>query len=102
MAVTRATREPLPHWVNETQAAVLRSYEGGEFAHLLDASTASAFQEGLGGCGDGLLRFLMVELAESEGVDSVEEGLRRVNMAVDQLRAIADTLASKIFNESAG
>lgn len=102
MAVSSVTREVLPHWVNETQAAVLRSYDEGEFAHLLDESTPAAFQGGVGGCGDGLLRFLMAELAESEGVDSIEEGLRRVNAAVDQLRAIADALANRIFNEAAG
>ena len=102
MAGLRSVQQPLPHWVNESQAQVLLSYCDGEFAHLLDESTAAAFEASVKSCGDGLLRFLMVELADSEGVDSMEEGLRRVNVAVDQMRSLADALASRVFDRAAG
>lgn len=102
MCAARQSAQERPHWVNETQEQVLRSYCEGEFAGLLDEVTAARFGGAVAACGDGLLRFLLTELADSEGVDSVEEGLRRVNAAVDQLRAVADVLANQVYNTAAG
>lgn len=94
--------EALPHWVNASQAIVLGSYCNGEFSHLLDCKSADSFDAALQECGDGLLKFMVRELAESEGVDGLEEGLRRLMVAVDQLGSVADGMASRLFSESVG
>lgn len=43
-------------------------------------------------CGDSLLTFIMNELAESEGCDSVEEAVSRMNVAIRQIEQVRDAL----------
>lgn len=92
--------EPLK--LSESQAVVLASFCKGEFAHLGDARTVEEFERGIKACGNGLLRFVMQELSDDEDGGSVECGLDRVNAAVDELRNLADALASKVFDKAAG
>lgn len=71
---------------NSIQKHVLGNYAGGELAHL-------ASQVDLDHAGDGLLRYLMVELSEKEGCDSEVEGIRRLNSIITQLQDVVASLA---------
>jgi hypothetical protein len=99
--MTGAVDQP-PPWINKVQAQALASYCDGEFKHMLDEHTVQAFEASVAECGDGLLKFLMQELSASEGADCMEEGLRRVAAAIDELRVVADRMAAKVFSEAAG
>lgn len=69
--------------LNAWQTAVARTYGAGDYAYLAQQGGISS--EDLETCGDTLFRFLMVELADSEDCDSLEEAIRRVVKAHDQL-----------------
>jgi len=75
-------------FINGSQAAALSVYATGDFQHLAEAESEEAFVDDYETSGDGLLRFLMVELADKEGCDSVTEGLNRVQAAIDDLEAV--------------
>ena len=97
---TKSAVVQAPSWINDSQAQALASYCGGEFRHMLDERTAAAFDSSVENCGDGLLKFILRELSETEGVDGLEEGLRRISSAVDQLRVVADGMAGRVFRDS--
>lgn len=64
--------------MDEFQKIVAESYEGGEFNSDQNPEDA----------GDGLFKFLITELSESEGCDSVEEALRRLSVIGRQIHEV--------------
>lgn len=64
---------------------VARFYEGGEFLHV-------ASWEDVENCGDGLFRFLVVELSPDEDCHDAEEAIGRLQRAVEQLVALEEKL----------
>lgn len=69
--------------LNTWQMAIVRTYGDGDYAYLADRGNISSSD--LEDCGDTLFRFLIVELANSEDCESLEEAIRRVGRARDQL-----------------
>ncbi len=63
---------------DEHQTFVIKYYVNGEFDHLEPDDIPE--------CGDGLLKFLLTELSESEGCDSIEEAARRLDGAIRELQ----------------
>ncbi|CDQ09229.1 conserved protein of unknown function [Acidithiobacillus ferrivorans] len=76
---------------NEIQQRILQEYQDGEFANLCEPD---ATEEDLENCGDGLLIFVIHEVADSEDCDSVNEAYKRISRAendlCDILKIIAD------------
>ena len=60
------------------QKVVAESYEGGEFRSDIHIES----------CGDGLFKFLMTEISESEGCDSLEEAQRRLTTIQRQVEEV--------------
>lgn len=86
-------RKPMPALhLSAGQGVVLATYCGGEFSHLADAVTQQEFDEQLAEVGDGLFRFLMVELAQSEDCRTVQEALSRVETAIRDLEEVSAAL----------
>lgn len=75
-------------FINAAQAACLALYAQGDFEHLLHAESEEAFVEGCNQSGDGLLRFLMVELSTREDCESLTDALQRTQQAIDDLQAV--------------
>lgn len=73
----------MPITLNDWQKAIARTYGGGDYAEFADNGVMTALD--LDACGDTLFRFLILELADSEGCDSLEEAIRRCGSARDQL-----------------
>lgn len=67
---------------NEIQQKILKEYQGGAFAHLCEPD---ATEKDLENCGDGLLIFVIHEVADSEDCDSVKEAYDRINRATEDL-----------------
>jgi len=80
MATTPKTA-PAP--LNASQKQIARSYGGGDYAHFAEKGAFRAAD--LDTCGDALFRFLMVELADSEDCDTLEEAIRRCESARQQI-----------------
>lgn len=78
--------------LNDAQLVVLKTYAGGDFAHLSEVKTKQELGEELEKCGDGLLRFLMVELASSEDCGSIEEANNRIYKAIRDLQTVESAL----------
>lgn len=76
--------------LNAWQRAIARSYDGGDYSYLADQGEVS--RDDLAGCGDTLFEFQMVELADSEDCDTLEEAIRRVGRAREQLDAAIGVL----------
>lgn len=72
---------------NKYQTIAAQTYAGGDFAHCESLSEAKQI-------GDTLFGFVMVELADSEGCDSLEEAIRRMENALDDLRGVYNALES--------
>lgn len=64
--------------LNAYQRAVKATYANGEFAHVKSIDDAHDV-------GDTLFAFLMVELSDREGCDSVEDAAQRLESAIKQL-----------------
>lgn len=82
--------------INAAQAACLKLHANGDVSHFIDLETEEEFFEAVDECGDGLLRFLVVELADKEGADSVTEALNRVAVAIEELQAVRSALESHL------
>lgn len=79
-------------FINAAQAQCLKTYEGGEFAHLLEQPSEETFMKACKECGDTLLVFLMIELSAAEGCDSETEAASRLDKAIEQLQAVRNSL----------
>ena len=77
------TTHTTPVMLNVWQKKIACSYGGGDYADLAEKGEMNA--ENLDGCGDTLFRFLMIELADGEDCDTLEEAIRRCESARQQL-----------------
>ena len=71
------------------QRIVADSYEDGEFSHVNSLTGASEM-------GDGLFRFLLAEISESEDCDSQEEAMRRLHNARRQIEEVMQAFDDKM------
>ena len=74
---------------NPIQEKILKDYQYGEFAHLCEPD---ATEEDLEHCGDGLLVFVINELANSEGCDTVDTAYDRIQRGIKDLSEILDII----------
>ena len=72
------------HGWSPLQQLILAEYENGEFSHITP--------EMLDDCGDGLLRFLMMECSPGEDCLSHKDAEQRITTAIRQLFEISDNL----------
>lgn len=85
---------------SDAQLLVLKSYAGGEFAYMAEPeqgalgglTPAQVRQALMDDCGDGLLRFLLVELSKVEDCDSLDTAVLRIDKACDDLREVAQAI----------
>ncbi len=70
--------------MNSYQTVVARTYGLADFSDFPERAT---WREDLDDCGDGLFRFLMVELADAEDCTSKAEALQRLNNAAREIAA---------------
>lgn len=69
--------------LDENQKIVAENYCGGEFSY------ADEVKDPLGrDYGDGLFRFLLVELSHAEDCDSKEEALKRLSNIINQIEEV--------------
>jgi hypothetical protein len=71
--------------LNAWQRAIARTYGGGDYAHFTEQLEVS--HEDLADCGDTLFEFLVIELSDQEDCEDLEEAIRRMGQARDQLDA---------------
>jgi hypothetical protein len=87
-------------FINKAQATCLEKYAQGDFAHLLEIESQSEFKDAIENCGDGLLRFLIVELSTSEDCDGTATAFNRVSTAIADLEKIKEALDELPEDES--
>ncbi len=75
--------------MNSYQAAVADHHGGGDFEYFPQLEN---WRKQLDDCGDGLFRFLMIELADAEDCNSKAEALRRLNNAARDIAAAIDAV----------
>lgn len=88
----RKMPEAADPFLNDAQRAILTTYAEGDFAHLCDVTTEQQLKDELDACGDGLLRFILVELASKEDCDTLQEAQQRIASAVRQLQEASDAV----------
>jgi hypothetical protein len=77
--------------MNPCQAAVARAYASGEFAHYaVDPDWRTAIEN----CGDGLFRFLMIELSTTEDCHTVADAVQRLRSAYTDLATANAAIAA--------
>lgn len=72
------------------QKIACNSYEGGEFAFLIDIPN---WPEEIPNLGDTLFAFIMLELAEGEDSSDLATAIKRMGTAVTQLRQVITGLS---------
>jgi len=78
---------------NEAQKAVLKNYGGGDYSYFLsEPVTVAEWPATLNNIGDGLFKFLLVELDDKEDCDTPEEAMQRVDSAIRQLQEVRSDL----------
>lgn len=83
-------------YINGSQGACLAMFGNGDFAHLAESTSEEEFKSGVQESGDGLLRFLITELATSEGCDSIAEAINRVHLAIAELLQVQQALEKEL------
>ncbi|MBN3760875.1 hypothetical protein [Burkholderia sp. Ac-20365] len=83
-----------PLMLNPCQVGILDLYRGGEFKHLAQSKTVAEFRLALAQCGDGILRYLMVELSDNEDCYSLGEALSRVSSSIGSMQQVMTILLS--------
>ncbi|MCZ8254485.1 MAG: hypothetical protein O9327_02235 [Polaromonas sp.] len=91
---TNPTQSTTPVTFNRAQQILLKTYDDGEFAHVLEQTTTEAVMADLEM--DGLLRFLFLELADSEGCEDLDEAEDRLTGAIRQLQSVHDAICTDI------
>lgn len=71
--------------LNPFQQICAQTYGEGDFAHVENLDQAGETK-------DTLFAFLMIELATSEGCNSREEALRRLEMAMADIQRVIDAV----------
>lgn len=74
---------------NEAQKIIAAVYANGEFSHVKSINDASR-------CGDTLFEFLIRETAESEGCDSLEKSVRRLEWAQNDINDCKEAIIKAI------
>lgn len=74
------------------QRILFQSYDGGEFAHVLELTSRDAVMEALQD--DGQLRFLFVELDPQEDCADLDDAEDRLDLAIRQLQAVHQALCA--------
>ena len=80
------------HALTPWQRRALQAYDLGEFRYLAEAKSAKSLHDGLRGCGDSLLRFIVAELSHREDCTSFQEAVRRMTTARNQLNELIEDL----------
>ena len=74
--------------MNEFQRVIAESYEGGELNHgdvLGDLDT----------CGDGLFKFLMIEMSDSEDCDGFITAIGRLTTIAGQINEVKEAMIKR-------
>lgn len=79
-------------FVNEAQAKCLERYESGDFSYILDAKDEAQWKKEIDDCGDGLLKFLLIELDSQEDCCDMSDAISRVGTAITQLQGVQNSL----------
>ena len=82
--------------LNESQRVLLAQYCDGEFSYLAQLASQADFNREVADCGDGLLRFLIAELASSEDCRDMETGRDRVVSAMRSLQVLCEAFESEL------
>jgi hypothetical protein len=75
--------------LNRFQAKAVEVYQGGDFAWLKESKD---WRKDVDDIGDGLLRFILVELSEREDCSTWEEALARMETAMIDLELVRGSL----------
>lgn len=82
--------------LNTQQKIAVRAYgrAGGspDFAHFADIEDNTQLATELLNCGDTLLKFIIIELSESEGCTSIDEAIGRMNTSAIDIQSVLDAL----------
>ena len=99
--MANSTQQPVRAFINRAQTTCLEFYASGSFGHLLGSESESEFKDALQNCGDGLLRFLVVELSANEDCEDIEDAIGRVSRAIEDLEAVHRNLNALVpMNEA--
>lgn len=63
---------------------------------VLDWDSLVESHDGISACEDGLLRFVLLELATKEGCDSEEEAIHRLDVAIKQLQDVREKINGSV------
>lgn len=86
-SVTESSQKSEPF--NEWQKVMMRAYGGGDYKGFSPETVHQV--------ADGLFQFLVTELSESEDCVDMEEALKRVDRATQELHSVADALAHALI-----
>lgn len=85
--------------MNTFQRRALAAYNDGEFAHLAEHAD-DAFCQALEVCGDGLLKFILVELATKEDCETWDDAISRMTTALNELADVLEAIQESADNEA--
>lgn len=92
-ASEQKSEEQRPFRLNAYQKAAVSVYGEGDFAYLADMEFKNydEFHSRVRSCGDGLLTFMLLELADSDCA-SVEEARNHISRVIDSMNDVLGEL----------
>jgi hypothetical protein len=82
--------------LNRFQIAAVEAYEDGDFAWLKDSED---WRADLNDLGDGLLKFILIELSDREDCENWNEAIRRVCTASTQILEVMGAIIDAASKE---
>lgn len=88
-------------FLNEAQRIALSAYADGEAAYLLDIENEEEFRDHLDSYGDGLLKFIVLELkdvhdGDASPADNLEASQSNLERAMGEMQDVIDAIASRL------
>ena len=80
--------------LNPYQRAALKTYSGGEYAHLAECESEREARVEIADLGDGFLTYLLIELSDKEDCESAKEALMRLQNVIDDAQCAFDAVTA--------
>ena len=82
--------------MNRFQTSVTSAYAGGAYAYLANSET---WRKDIDDLGDGLFRYLILELSTQENCETWTEAIKRAETAIRELEQVSAALRAAYLHE---
>jgi propanediol dehydratase small subunit len=82
--------------INQAQRIAARAYGDGDYKHITEKTDWVRLRATLKTCGDTVFQGVMIELANAEDCNTLQEALRRCNQIIEDVTKVRNALEDEL------